>query len=386
MNQIEFPKNFLWGASTSSYQVEGGIDNADWSEFKSAGQACDHYNLYQKDFDLLEELNLDAYRFSLEWSGVEPKPGEFKQKEIDHYKSMLEDLQKRGITTMVTLHHFTTPLWLDNIGNWANKKSVDYFTRYAERVFEQLNDLVDFWITINEPYIYAYNSYLKAKWPPQRESVIDFLKVTKNQISAHKRIYDIFNSKDSKVKVGLATNNQDIELHSNSILDKISAKFLDYTINKSFLNRVKNHLDFIGLNYYFHNKIKFPSQIKNDNEITTDLGWEVFPKGIYNVARQLDQYNLPIYVTENGLADSEDKLREEFIKKHLYWLHQAISDGSDIRGYFHWSLLDNFEWAESFEPRFGLVEVDYETQQRKIRDSARTYAEIAGNNFFKFRN
>lgn len=208
---LEFPNNFLWGAATSSHQVEGGIDNADWSEFKSAGRACDHYNLYKKDFELLEKMNLNAYRFSLEWSRVEPEPGNFADKEIEHYREMLRDLKNRDITTMVTLHHFTSPIWLDQIGNWSNKKVIDYFARYGEKVFDQLNDLVDFWITINEPYIYSYNSYFQGKWPPQRNSLIDFLKVTKNQIQAHKRIYDIFHNKGSSAKVGLATNNQDIE-------------------------------------------------------------------------------------------------------------------------------------------------------------------------------
>lgn len=379
-NLLQFPKNFLWGSSTSSYQVEANIKNSDWSQFKQAGKACNHNNLYEQDFDLMEELNLDAYRFSIEWSCIEPEPGDFVQEEIDHYKNKLQRLKDRGMVTMVTLHHFTSPVWLDDIGNWLNRDSVDYFSRYAMKMFEELDELVDFWITINEPGVYAFESYYEANWPPHKSSIIDVMRVTRNQIKAHKRVYDQFKTENYDTTVGLASNNQYIEPYSNSILDKFSSKLVDYFTNSFFLDRADNHLDFIGLNYYFHNKIKFPFEIKNDNDVTTDLGWEIYPEGIYHVLRQLKQYDLPIYITENGLADKEDELREDFIKKHLYWIHRALEDGVDINGYFHWSLLDNFEWAEGYDPRFGLIEMDYDTQERIVRESAKEYAKIAKKN------
>lgn len=384
-NFLQFPSDFLWGSATSSYQVEGGIDNADWSKFKDAGDACGHYNRYSQDIDLMKEINLNSYRFSTEWSRAEPKPGEFEQDTINHYRDKLQELKNRGVTTMVTLHHFTTPLWLDEMGNWINTKSATYFSRYALKMFEELDDLVDFWITINEPGIYSFNSYLQGVWPPQKESVFDVMKVTMNQIKAHRKVYELFHEQSKKVKVGLAKNNQYIEPYSNSILDKLSTKFVDYLTNSLFLDRVESQLDFIGLNYYFHNKIKFPLEIKNDNKVTTDLGWEVYPKGIYHVLKQLKKYDIPIYITENGLADKKDELRKEFIKQHLYWINKAIQENVDVRGYFHWSLLDNFEWAEGYEPRFGLAEVDYETQERILRDSAKEYAKIAKNNGFKYK-
>ena len=165
-----------------------------------------------------------------------------------------------------------------------------------------------------------------------------------------------------------------------SRFDGLSARITDHLWNDYFLNRVKNHLDFIGLNYYFHNKIKFPFQIKNDNKKASDLGWEIYPKGIYYVLKDLKKYHLPVYITENGVDDREDKLRKDFIKEHLFRIHKAISESVDVRGYFHWSLIDNFEWDKGFEPRFGLVEVTYKTMERKIRSSGHYYARIAKQN------
>ena len=379
--ELKFPAGFLWGSATSAYQVEGGIENCDWSKKFPAGPACDHYHRYEEDFDLIKKLNQNAYRFSIEWSRIEPKEGKFDQREIEHYQEFLRALKERQIKSLVSLHHFTTPLWLAKIGGWANKKVVFYFSHFAEKVFKEYRDLVDFWITINEPLVFASLSYLKARWPPQKNNPILFLKVLKNQISAHKEIYEIFHGLEKKVKVGLAKNNQYFEPYSsNSFLDRFSAVLFNYFGNDFFLNQVKDHLDFIGLNYYFHNKIKFPFQKKNENRVVSDLGWEIYPQGIYYLLKDLKKYNLPIYITENGLADSQDRLRKDFIKDHLFWIHRALKEGVDVRGYFHWSLMDNFEWDLGFSPRFGLIEINYNTLKRKPRPSAFYYAKICQEN------
>lgn len=374
---LKFPEKFLWGAATSAYQVEGGIENSDWSKFYPAGKACNHYHFWQKDFDLLKKLNLDAYRFSLEWSRIEPEEGKFDEKEINHYKEMLEVLKARKIRTMLTLWHFTNPQWLIKKGGWQAKGVVFYFSRFGKKVFAEYKDLVDFWLTINEPLVWATNSYLKGIWPPKKRNFILCLKVIKNQIKAHRKIYQIFHKEDQKVKIGIAKNNIFFEPYNkNSLLDKFSVNLANYFWNRYFLEKIKNSLDFIGLNYYFHNKIKFPFQQKNENKIVSDLGWEIYPKGIYYVLKELKKYNLPIYITENGVADAKDKIREKFIKEHLFWVKKAIEEGIDVRGYFHWSLIDNFEWEKGFSPRFGLVEIDYKTLERKIRKSAYFYAKI----------
>lgn len=385
MNKIlKFPKEFLWGSAVSAYQVEGGIKNADWSKDFPAGKACDHYNLYKQDFDLMQKLNQNAFRFSIEWSRIEPKQGKFDEREIEYYKKYLQSLKKRGIKTMVTLHHFTSPAWLADIGGWTNKKSVFYFSRFAQKMLEEYRDLSDFWITINEPLIYSAVSYLQGRWPPQKKNPILFLKVIKNQILAHKKIYQEFHKIKPDIQVGIAKNNQFIEPFMPrtvlGIFSMLSARIAHYFWNEFFLNKIKNQLDFIGLNYYFHNKIKFPFFIRNENKLVSDLGWEIYSKGIYQVLKELKKYNLPIYITENGVADKQDKLRANFIKNHLFWIYKAIQENVNIKGYFHWSLIDNFEWDLRINPRFGLIEVDYNTMKRKIRPSAYFYAKIIKQN------
>lgn len=391
---LTFPENFLWGSATSAYQVEGGVEGSDWSRVFPAGRACDHYSRYEEDFDLLQKLNQNAYRFSIEWSRVEPDEKKFDEREIEHYRQVLLSLRRRGIKAMVILHHFTNPLWLAKIGGWANSKTVFYFFRFAERMFKEYGDLVDFWITINEPMIYAGKGYLEGSWPPQKRNPVLFLKVLRNQIAAHKKVYEKAHDREI-IQVGIAKNNQYFEPANNkSPLDRFFVFLADYFWNRWFLNRIKNHLDFIGLNYYFHNKIGFPLpfrslggggtyRMKNENRVVSDIGWEVYPQGIYHVLKELKDYKKPIYITENGVADAKDALRKDFIGDHLLWTHKAISEGVDVRGYFYWSLMDNFEWEKGFKPRFGLVEIDYETLARRPRPSAWYYGEICKKNMLK---
>ena len=244
---------------------------------------------------------------------------------------------------------------------------------------------VKYWITMNEPMVYANNSYLKGTWPPFNKNFFRFLKVIKTLISSHLASHIMIlrhygmsqnqailcNDKSShniaipKVKIGIAKNNIYFE----------NFPLINHFWNFYFLNKIKNHLDFIGLNYYFHRKL-----FGNENKDVSDTGWEIYPRGIYHCLKDLKKYNLPIYITENGLADAKDTKREKFIKEHLLWAHKAIEEGVDLRGYFYWSLLDNFEWAHGFEPRFGLVEVDYKTMERKIRPSAWEYKKVCETN------
>jgi len=381
---LKFPEGFLWGTATSAYQIEGGIENNDWAEEFPAGKACSHYNLYEKDFDLIKSLGQNAHRFSIEWSRIEPEEGKFDEKAIEHYRKVLLTLKKRNIKVMLTLHHFTNPLWLAEIGGWENPEVTFYFLRFAKRIFSEFFDFVDFWITINEPLVFASESYLDGSWPPRRKSFFSFLSVIKNQIASHKKIFEEFHKIKKDVKVGIAKNNAYFEpFNQKSYLDKFNVGINRYFWNEFFLNRIKNYLDFIGLNYYFHQKIKFPAQNKNENKVLSDINWEIYPEGIYHVLKELKKYQKPIYITENGLADTKDKLRKDFIKNHLFWIHKAIQDKVDVRGYFHWSLIDNFEWEKGFEPRFGLVEIDYKTLERKPRPSAHYYAEICKENTLK---
>ncbi|OGF62730.1 hypothetical protein A3C77_02640 [Candidatus Giovannonibacteria bacterium RIFCSPHIGHO2_02_FULL_45_13] len=379
-----FPKNFLWGAATAAHQVEGWNHN-DWTGWEKttgheeSGRACDHYNRFREDFDIAKRLGHNAHRFSIEWSRIEPEEGKFNEKEIAHYQDVIDDLRERGIEPFVTLWHWTLPIWVTKQGGWENKKTIDDFAQYVNKIVRSVKN-VKFWITINEPEIYTMNSYLRGKWPPaspvgrpQKKLFFKFLKVYRNLAEAHKKVYTIIHSTwVSDTQVGITKN--------NSYFEGWPAPILNYVWNNWFLNKIRHHQDFIGLNYYFHNRIKGFKLNQNENKEISDMGWEIYPEGIYHVLKDLKKYNKPVYITENGVADARDVHREKFIKEHLIWVHKAISEGADVRGYFYWSLLDNFEWDKGFWPRFGLVEMDYQTMERKIKQSAMAYAKIAKEN------
>ena len=261
------------------------------------------------------------------------------------------------------------PIWFRDKGGWLNKDAPKYFERYVTIISRSLNYRhIKFWITINEPNVFASNSFLKGVWPPRYKNIFKYFKVLKNLAKAHKKSYEIIKKENPTAQVGISKNNIYFE----------NIPFADYFWNKYFLNKIKSQQDFIGLNYYFHSRL-----FGNRNEDVTDMGWEIYPEGIYYVLRGLKKYNLPIYVTENGLADIKDEKRGKFIKDHLKWIHKVISESVDVRGYLYWSLLDNFEWDKGFWPRFGLVEIDYETLERKIRPSAYEYAKICKSNILE---
>ncbi len=364
---LNFPQNFLWGAATSAYQVEGGNNNSDWEKRPPrkgngpAGRACDHYNRFKQDFDLTKNLNQNAHRLSIEWARIEPRQGEFSGKEIEHYRQVFKALEDRGFKIMLTLHHFTLPCWFADLGGFEKKENLAYFERYAERVFKEYKDLVDFWIIINEPMVYAGQGYLSGIWPPEKRNPFLYLRVLRNLVSAHKQVYKEFHQQG--VLVGIA---------KNCTYFPFIFRFIGLWQNHWFLKKIKNEQDFIGLNYYF------PYRIKTKEK--SDMGWSIYPKGTYFLLKELKKYAKPIYITENGIADADDSKREDFIREHLRYVHKAIEQGVDARGYFYWSLMDNFEWAEGFSKRFGLIDIDYDTMERKIRKSASYYSKICKNN------
>ncbi len=412
---LRFPKGFLWGAATSSHQVEGHTRN-NWSEWEKknadrlareadskfgsieswrekfgkaaadpnnylSGAATNHWNRYEEDFDIAQSLRLNAYRFSIEWSRIEPEEGVFDEAAIDHYRQMLLSLKRRGIEPFVTLWHWTHPLWLEAQGGIEARAFPEYFARYAEKIVSSFPELVTFWITINEPTSVIGAAYVNGQWPPQKRSFFAADRVYRRLSSAHKRAYDTIKSIAPYAQVGFANILQSFDAYRReSVLDKIATRIARYFVNERFLRMTANHNDFLTAQFYFHSRLRLAEKIHIPGLPRTDLGWEIYPRGIYNVILPLKKYNLPIYITENGLADADDSQRERFIRDHLSCIHQAIEDGANVRGYFYWSLLDNFEWDKGFWPRFGLVGIDYTTQKRTIRESARTYATIAGTN------
>lgn len=379
---LKFPPGFLWGASTAAYQVEGGIENNDWAKaardgkVPPAGKACDSYHLYAKDFDIAERLGHNAHRLSIEWSRVEPQEGKFENKEIEHYRKVLKALNRRRLEPFVTLWHFTLPEWFARKGGFLSPHGKAIFIRYCSYVIEKLGDLAKYWITMNEPMVYAGQGYLKGLWPPFGKNIFDFINVADVLATSHNLAYEKIKSLNPKLQVGIAKNN--IFFDSNrKLINHLFSRFLKWFYNDRFLNKISGHQDFIGLNYY--RRHKFGGKVKLD-----EMGWNLYPRGIYEVLLDLKKYHKPIYITENGLADAKDSRREKFIKDHLTWIHRAIyppaGEGVDVRGYLYWSLLDNFEWHHGYGPRFGLVEMDYENMKRKIRPSAREYAKICRKN------
>jgi len=380
---LKFPDKFYWGTATSSYQAEGGIQN-DWSVAGlkyNAEIACDHYNRFEEDFDLAKSMNNNAHRFSIEWARIEPEQGRFDQQEIEHYKKVILALKQRGLEPFVTLCHWTLPVWFAEKGGWLNPEAPKYFEEFVEKIVLEYKDLVKFWITLNEPNIYASNSFLRGAWPPFIKSYFKTNQALKQLIEAHKLAYQKIHEISNQAQVGIATN--------NVWYRRIIKLFIDYKWNHWFLNKIKDNQDFIGLNYYLAHTLKsilgrlnLPSDMSEVQPPNiTDMGWKIVPEGIYHVLKDLKHYNKPIYITENGLADAKDEKRAKFINDHLQWTHKAITEGIDVKGYFHWSLIDNFEWDKGFEPRFGLIEVDRNNNLKRIpRPSSRAYSEICKNN------
>lgn len=384
---MKFPKSFLWGSATSAYQVEGGIENNDWAEaarqgkIPPAGRACDHYNRYEEDFDIAKSLGQNAHRFSIEWARIEPEEGRFDERAIEHYRSVLRALHDRGLEPFVTLWHFNLPVWFARMGGFENKKAAFYFERYCEYVMSKLAAStkttasqggigVRFWITINEPIVYASQGYLRGGWPPFKKNIFRFIKVVDNLAVSHNVAYKKIKSIQPLAQIGIAKNQFNFEADRNPI-NRLLAKFLIWFWNHRFIGKISESQDFIGINHYFYKKFGG----KNIHE-KSDMGWDIYPKGIYNVLMELKRYHKPIYITENGIADATDTKRTKFIKDYLYWIYRAIHDGIDVRGYFYWSLLDNYELHHGFKYRFGLIEMDYETMERKIRPSAHEYKRI----------
>lgn len=409
--KLQFPKNFLWGAATSAHQVEGGMKN-NWTEWEKnnaeklaknakkkwakwqqekfpemfdpqnyiSGKCCDHYNLFEKDFDLAKTGGHNAHRFSIEWSRIESEEGKFDEKEIEHYRNVIKALRERGMEPFVTLWHWTEPIWFQEKGGWANKESIEYFSRFAKKVVREYKDVVKFWIVVNEPNVGLGFGYFLGSQPPGIKCPRKFLKAYFNMLKTYKRIYAEIHGIDPEAKVGHALSFMVYQSSLWSMVAKALIFFPEY-FSKYFARKTIQHVDFIGCNYYKNFTISLQKKKLSENE-RNDLEWPIYPKGIYDTLMSLKKYNLPIYITENGLADADDAKRPKYIKDHLMWVNKAIAEGADVRGYFYWSLMDNFEFPDirGFWPRFGLIEIDYKTLERKPRKSFYEYTKICKNN------
>ena len=398
-SELSFPEGFLWGASTSAHQVEGNNTNSDWwawehSEKRLAqlaaagkdpvqyqsGDAADHFRKYPEDFALMRKMHLNAYRFSIEWARIEPEEGSFDLEALMHYAAVIEELRRQKIEPIVTLHHQTNPRWFTERYGWQHRKAATLFIRYARQVAQTLGQSASMWLTLNEPKLIMLRS-----GPTRTLNPVTIYRALRNLTAAHNGAYEEIHAVHPEAKVSLAYNFQAWSASDFYSVDEAVVRLARKFDHEWFLNKVQKHLDFMGVNYYTAYHFSFqrgiPRWRQRGSGIVSDMGWEVYPEGLYHIVHELHSvHQLPILVTENGIADANDTRRAYFIAEHLKWLHRAIQKGDHILGYCHWALLDNFEWEHGFWPRFGLVEVDYETQQRKLRHSAKLYAEIAKRN------
>ncbi len=423
MGDILFPSGFLWGSATSAHQVEGHNTNNDWWVWEQAGKvkepsglACDQYRRFREDFDLAKSLHHTAHRFSLEWSRIEPREGEFDETAIAHYREVIAALRERGLEPLVTLHHYTNPLWLANQGGWTNPKVVEAFARFTQRVVEALGDQVRYWLTINEPMVYAVMHYLDGVGPPgERNNVRLFVRVVEHLIRAHavssQLIHHVAKASRWDVRVSLANHAQPFPpCRPWWPIDRVAAGFAEHVYNQRFLKALvegewkfpgfprvripeaRGSLDFIGMNYY--GRVFLRSSLvgslwwgsrcstRHHTNVTERnfLEWDVYPPGIRQILQWTVPYRLPVLITENGICTTDDAQRTRFILNHLRWVGRAVQEGVPVIGYLYWSLLDNFEWAHGYTPRFGLIEVDYSTQARRVRESARRFADVCRTN------
>jgi beta-glucosidase len=431
---IQFPAGFLWGASTSAHQVEGGTHNQ-WTVWELAnaarlakeapkhyeklpiwdsiapiaqdpgnyvsGRGVDHYNRYAEDFGLLSQLNLNSFRFGIEWSRIEPEEGEWDQAQIDHYKHYIAELKKQGIQPAVNLWHWTVPVWFDKRGGFTKRKNIDYFARYVEKIAKDLLLPCGMVLTFNEPNSYIGMGYFDRQWPPQKNDPIEAISVLLNIARAHKRVYKLLKKLDPDIKIGVATQcNNNQPKRPGNYFDKFMAMASNYTWNWWFLNRIRRYQDFVGFNYYFTDyfrgfKRKNPqkhyqrhhahqghrglnrARHHNPEGPLNDMGWYMEPSGIYHVIMAAaKRYKKPIIITETGVADMHDSYRQWWIEETLEAVHRANAQDANVQGYFFWSLLDNFEWSQGYWPKFGLVSVDREHgMKRTLRPSAKWFAE-----------
>ena len=443
-DSYRFPDDFLWGAATSAYQIEGsptadGAGRSMWHRFartpgntwldQTGDVACDHYRRYKDDVAIMSELGLNAYRFSVAWGRIYPQgTGVVNKKGVDFYSRLVDALLEKGIKPNVTLYHWDLPEVLDDRGGWLNRDISEWFGDYAVTMFDALGDRVEMWSTLNEPWVVTDGGYLSGVLAPGHSNLFEAPIATHNLLRAHGAAIQRFRATKAtkKGKIGLVVNLEPKYPASQSPEDLAAVQRADAYMNRQYLDPVflgkypaemrdifgeawpewsdedmrliKQPFDFLGVNYYTRRVERYHPEhiplrtkhVPQPQHTTTDTHWEVFPEALTRVLLWVNERygagKLPIYITENGAAfydpphtidgRIEDPLRTEYYRQHLRAAHEAMSKGVNLRGYYAWSLLDNYEWAHGYGKRFGIVHVDYETQQRTIKSSGRYYSSV----------
>ncbi len=412
-----FPADFLWGTATSSHQVEGHNVNNDWWQWEQeeghildggdSRVACDWWENAEADFDRAKEMGTNAHRMSLEWSRIEPEPGAFDSVAIERYREMLQGLHDREIEPMVTLHHFTNPLWLVEKGDFSTDLVVDYFQRYTDKVVAELGDLIPKWVTFNEPLVYVLARYLQHAFPaPETRGWLEGRRAIGNMLRSHAAAYHTIKESYPNALVGVAKHFRAIiprkdgnwldawwagrvaRLFNDSWMESMASGRLRWPVGRGIIKDLAHTFDFVGINYYSRAHVRFPprgnrlyeEQGPNGVMIDGDQPSGSYPGDLFTIIQSNMRHGKPIYITENGLPDATDNLRPAYILTHLRELWRAISFNYPIMGYYHWSLVDNFEWERGWTQRFGLIEMDPQTQERRWRSSGRLFSEICKSN------
>jgi beta-glucosidase len=415
---FHFPRGFLWGCATAAHQVEGNNTNNNWWKWEQdghtngkAGLACDWWGgRWKEDFDRAAESGQNTHRLSVEWSRIQPTPDRWDEDALERYRAMLRGLKERGMTPMVTLHHFTDPLWLGEIGGWETEVVVPLFEKYVRKTVEALKEYCTLWCTINEPNVYTLIGYVAGEFPPGKHDLRLSLTVQANMARAHAAAYRAIHAVQTEARVGYALHFRPmVPARPWFPLDRLERNIHFQAINMAFpsavsdgvmrspagslrLPEVKGTQDYFGLNYYSQDTVAFdlgrPAELfgrryfPEGSDLADARMNANTPEGFFDAFKWVVKTypNLPILVTENGIEDVSDRIRPRYTAQHIHQMWRAVNFNWPVKGYFHWSLVDNFEWERGWTQRFGLWALDVETQKRTKRPSADLYAEICKEN------
>ncbi len=413
-----FPEHFLWGTATAAAQVEGRNQNSTWYAWEkeegrivnsdSAQVACDWWSgRWREDFDRAQAANQNAHRLSIAWSRIQPEPDRWDEDALDRYREMLTGLVSRKMTPMVTLHHFSEPLWVAEMGGWENEAIPDLFAAFVRKAVEALMPYCNLWVTINEPNVFAYGAYLEGNFPPGKQDLKTAVGVMAQMVRAHARAYHTIHELQPESRVGIALNVRGFKPATWSPLDKLAAKIYSNLFNEAFPKALKDGVyqpflrkeqipeaagtqDFLGINYYTNELLRFnpfagggmfaTGSFPKNTALSESGDIANIPMGLAESVVWGNKFGVPMIITENGIDDSKDAIRPRYLAEHLHALWKVMNGNYPVEGYFHWTLVDNFEWERGWSQRFGLWELDLETQARIKRPSAELYAEICRTN------
>lgn len=443
---IQFPKDFLWGAATAAYQIEGAYDEdgrglSIWDTFTrvpgnihngdNGDIACDSYHRYEEDIALMKELGIQTYRFSISWPRILPNgTGEVNLKGLDYYHRLVDKLLENGIEPFCTLYHWDLPQALQDMGGWKNRATIDAFVRYAEIIFKEFTGKINYWVTFNEPWCVSFKSHYIGDQAPGEKNLQSALDVAHHLLVAHGKTVQLFRQLGTSGQIGYAPNVSWHEPFSDRQVDidacrrrvgwmvewfmdpvykgeypefmkeVFAAKGANVHIQPGDMETISQPIDFLGINYYMGSVSRykqgeglFDLEEVNEGYDRTDFNWPIYPRGFYKVLVHIKECygSIPIYITENGACYNDepaegrvrDVKRVDYLRKHLIQLSRAIESGVDVKGYMTWSLMDNFEWAVGYSKRFGLIHVDYNTLARTKKDSFYWYKKVIGNGWLE---